>query len=158
MIDFVTGITRTVNTWEEFVAGAAKSNLRRQSQTVGSVFWQPALFDVFCPFADNKKNCLVVLNDSFIPHKGVDPFGVALLEVMVQPELFKERDSNQHQLNTKILGIPRRIRQVCYPTYYLTLITNAAPIIFFWTRLTAWCALTLWNFPLILKVGVLLLI
>ena len=47
--DFVTSITRTVNTQKEIVATAVKSNLNRQQQTDGTVFQQPALFDTSCP-------------------------------------------------------------------------------------------------------------
>ena len=37
---FITGTTTTVNTREETVVAAAESNLRRQSQTVGTAFHQ----------------------------------------------------------------------------------------------------------------------
>ena len=36
--DFITGISRIMETQEEIVAAAAESNLRRQSQTVGTAF------------------------------------------------------------------------------------------------------------------------
>ena len=38
IIDFVTGITRTATTQEGIVTAATKPNLRRQSQTIGTVF------------------------------------------------------------------------------------------------------------------------
>ena len=45
--DFINGTIKTVYTQEEIVSAAAESNLRRQSQTVGTAFRQPALFDAF---------------------------------------------------------------------------------------------------------------
>ena len=67
--NFITGITRTVYTQEEIVAAAAESNLRRQSQTIGTAFQQPALFDAFGPCTDNQEICLGVLYGSFIPQE-----------------------------------------------------------------------------------------
>ena len=72
-------------TQEEIVVAAVESNLRRQSQTVGTAFRQPALFDTFGPCADNEANWLGVLDGIFIPHEDADPFAVSLLETMVQP-------------------------------------------------------------------------
>ena len=45
--DFISGTIKTVYTQEEIVSATAESNLRRQSQTVGTAFRQPALFDAF---------------------------------------------------------------------------------------------------------------
>ena len=71
-------------TQEEIVVAAVESNLRRQSQTVGTAFRQPALFDVFGPSADNEANCLGVFDGTFVPHEDADTFAVSLLETMVQ--------------------------------------------------------------------------
>ena len=89
--DFVSGTIKTVYTQEEIVAAAAESNLRRQSQTVGTAFRQPALFDAFGRCADNKENCLGVLDGSFVPHQDADPFAVSLLEALVQPQSLTDR-------------------------------------------------------------------
>ena len=59
--DFINGVTTIVYTQEGTVVAAAESNLRRQSQTVGTAFRQPALFDAFGQYANNKQNCLGVL-------------------------------------------------------------------------------------------------
>ena len=83
--DFISGTIKTVYTQEEIVSAAAESNLRRQSQTVGTAFRQPALFDAFGRCADNKANCLGVLDGSFVPHPEADPFTVSLIEALVQP-------------------------------------------------------------------------
>ena len=91
IIDFITGITRTVYTQEEIVVAAAKSNLRCQSQTVGTTFRQPALFDALGPCADNKANCLGVLDGTFVPHKDADSFAVSLFETMVQPQPLNDK-------------------------------------------------------------------
>ena len=88
--DFITGITRTVYTQEIIVVAAAESNLRRQSQTAGTTFRLPTLLDAFGPCADNKANCLGVLDGTFVPHEGADPFAVSLLETMVQPQSLKD--------------------------------------------------------------------
>ena len=45
--EFITGSIKTMHTQVEHVAAAAESHLRRQSQTVGTSFRQPALFDAF---------------------------------------------------------------------------------------------------------------
>ena len=89
--NFITGITRTVYMQEEIVVTAAESNLRCQSQTVGTAFRQPALFYALGPCADNKANCLGVLDGTFVPHKDADPFAVSLLETMVQPQSLKNK-------------------------------------------------------------------
>ena len=83
--NFITGITTTVYTQEEIVVAAAKSNLCRQSQMVGTAFRQPALFGAFGPCADNEANCLGVLDGAFVPHEDADPFAVSLLETIMQP-------------------------------------------------------------------------
>ena len=87
--DFVTDITRTVNTQEEIAAAAARLNLKSQSQTVDTTFWQPDLIYAFGPCADNEENNLCVLNDSIVPHKDAQLFGIGLLEATVQPVLLK---------------------------------------------------------------------
>ena len=89
--DFITGTTTTVYTQEEIVIAAAESNLRRQSQMVGTAFREPALFDAFGPYADNEANCLGVLDGTFVPHEDADPYAVSLLETMVQPQSLKDR-------------------------------------------------------------------
>ena len=86
VIDFITGITKTVYTQEEIIIAAAESNQRRQSQTVDTAFRLPPLFDAFGPCADNEENCLGVLDGTFIPHPDADPYAVLLLETMVQPQ------------------------------------------------------------------------
>ena len=91
--NFITYITTTVYTQEEIVATAAESNLRCQSQTVGTAFQQPALFNAFGPCAGNAANCLGVLDGTFVPHEDADLFAVSLLETMVQPQSIKDRGS-----------------------------------------------------------------
>ena len=83
--NFTTNITITMYTQEEIVVATAESNLRRQSQTVGTAFRQPTLFDAFGPCADNKDNYLGVLDGTFVPHEDTVPYVVSLLEIMVQP-------------------------------------------------------------------------
>ena len=73
------------------VIAAAKSNLRRHIQTVGTAFRELALFDAFGPWVDNEANCLGVLNDTFVPHEDADPYAISLLETMVQPQSLKKR-------------------------------------------------------------------
>ena len=82
--NFITGTTITVYTQEEIVVATVESNLRRQSQTVGTTFRQPALFDAFGPCTDNEANYLGVLEGSFVPHEDADPFVVSLLKTIVQ--------------------------------------------------------------------------
>ena len=84
--DFINGVTTTVYTQEEIVVAATESNLWHQFQTVGTAFHQPALFDAFGPYANNKENYLGVFEGSFIPHKDADPYAVSLLEIMVKPQ------------------------------------------------------------------------
>ena len=79
MTDFVTGITRIIETQEEIVAAAAKSNLRRQIQTAGTSFCLPPLEDAFGPCVNNEANCNDVIAGSFIPPEDSDPFAVSLL-------------------------------------------------------------------------------
>ena len=89
--NFITGITIMVYTQEEIIAAATESNLQRQSQTVGTVFQQPALFGALNLYADNQENYLGVLDGSFIPHEDPDPYVVSLLEFMVQPQSHRDR-------------------------------------------------------------------
>ena len=74
---------------DSFIA-TAESNLRRQSQTVGTAFREPALFNTFGPCTDNEANYLGVLDGTFIPHEDVDLYTVLLLEMVVQPQSLKE--------------------------------------------------------------------
>ena len=89
--DFITGITTTVYTQEEIVIAAAESNLRCQSQTVGTAFREPALFDPFGPCADNEANYPRVLDSTFILHKDADPYAISLLETTVQPNSLQDK-------------------------------------------------------------------
>ena len=89
--DFITGITKTVYTQEEIAIAATKSNLQRQSQTVGTTFREPALFETFGLCADNKESCLGVLDVTFIPKANADPYAVSLLETMVQPHFLRDK-------------------------------------------------------------------
>ena len=126
--DFVTGITRTVYTQEEIVVAATESNLRCQSQTVGTVFRQPALFDDFGPCADNEANYLGVLDGTFIPHEDADHFTVSLLETMVQPQSLKDRGPvnciptpadnieawrTQNENTGVLFGVPNNAHHIC---------------------------------------------
>ena len=81
----ITCTTTTVYTQEDIVLAATESNLCHQSQTVGTDFRQPTLFDAFGPCADNEANYLGVLDGTFVPCKDANPFAVSLLETMVQP-------------------------------------------------------------------------
>ena len=77
--DFITGTTRIVETQEEIVAAAAESNLRRQSQTMGTLFCLPPLEDAFGACANNETNYHAVIAGTFIPPEGSDLFAVSLL-------------------------------------------------------------------------------
>ena len=70
VIDFNTCITRVVETQKEIVAAAAESNLRRQTQTAGTVFCLPPLEDAFDPCANNEPSCHAVIAGTFIPPEG----------------------------------------------------------------------------------------
>ena len=91
MKDFITGITRIVETQEEIVAAAAESNLRRQSQTMGTAFCLPPLEDAFGTCANNEANCHAVIEGIFIPPEGLDPFTVSLLQALEQPSSLSEK-------------------------------------------------------------------
>ena len=83
--DFITGITRVVETQEEIVAAAAESNLRRQTQTEGTAFCLPPLEDTFGSCANNEANCHAVIAGTFDHPEGSDPFVVSLLQALEQP-------------------------------------------------------------------------
>ena len=83
--DFITGTTIIVETQKGIVAAAAESNLRRQSQTVGTAFCLPPLEDAFGTCANNEANCHSVIAGTFIPPEGLDPFAVSLLQALEQP-------------------------------------------------------------------------
>ena len=89
--DFITGTTRIVETQEEIVAAATESNLRCQSQTVGTVFYSSPLEDVFGTCANNEANCHTVIAGTFIPLEGTDPFAVSLLQALEQPSSLSEK-------------------------------------------------------------------
>ena len=71
-----------METQEEIVAAAAESNLRCQSQTVGTSFCLPPLEDAFGTCANNEANCHPVIAGTFIPPEGSDPFAVSLLQAL----------------------------------------------------------------------------
>ena len=77
MTNFVTGITRVVETWDEIVAAAAKFNLQWQTEIAGTNFCFPPLEDAFGPCANNEANCNDIIAGSFIPPEGLDPFAVS---------------------------------------------------------------------------------
>ena len=77
--EFITGTTRVVETQEEIVAAAAKSNLRRQTQTVKTAFFLPPLEEAFGSCANNEANCHAVIAGTFIPPEGPNPFTASLL-------------------------------------------------------------------------------
>ena len=77
--DFITGISRIVEIQEAIVGAIAESNLRRQSQTVGTAFCLTPLEDTFGTCANNEANCHSVIAGTFIPPEGSDPFAVSLL-------------------------------------------------------------------------------
>ena len=91
MTAFVTGITRVVETQEEIVAAAAKSNLRRQTQTAGTAFCLPPLEVSFGSCANNEANCNNVIVSSFIPSEGLDSFAVSLLQSLEQPTSLSDK-------------------------------------------------------------------
>ena len=83
VVDFITSTTRVVETREEIVAAAAKSNLRRQTKTVGTAFCLPPLEDAFGSCANNEANCHdAVIACIFIPPESSDPFAVSLLQAL----------------------------------------------------------------------------
>ena len=90
--DFVTGITRVVETQEEIIAAAAESKLRRQTQTEGTTFCLPPLEDAFCSCADNVANYHAVIVGTFVPRAGSDPFAVSLLQALEQPSSLYDKD------------------------------------------------------------------
>ena len=126
--DFITGIIKTVYTQEEIVIAATESNLRRQSQTVGTVFRRPPLMDAFGPCVDNEENCLGVLGGTFVPHPDTDPYAVLLLETMVQPQFLREKGpiycipcpkenaeawQRQNDITGVLPGVPTNVHHKC---------------------------------------------
>ena len=47
--------------------------------------------DAFGPCVNNKKNCLGVLDGTFVPHPDADPYAVLLLGSMVQPQYLRNK-------------------------------------------------------------------
>ena len=126
--EFITGFTMTVYTQEKIFIAAAESNLQRQSQTVGTTLHEPALFDAFGPCADNKENCLGVLDSTFILHADAEPCTIPLLETLVQPQSLQDKglinyiptpeenaEARQHQKDiTRVLsGVPTNAYHKC---------------------------------------------
>ena len=89
--DFISGISRIVETQEEIVAAAAESNLRRQSQTAVTAFCLPPLEEAFGSCANNEANCHGVIAGTFNPPEGSDPFAVSLLQALEQPSSLSEK-------------------------------------------------------------------
>ena len=85
--DFVTGITRTMYTQEEIVVAAAESNIRCQSQTVGTAFRQPALFDAFGSCTDNKVNYWV---------SSTVPLFLTKMRILLQSHYWRQWCSHSH--------------------------------------------------------------
>ena len=83
--DFITSITRVVETQETIVAATTESNLRRQTQTAGTAFCLFPLEDAFGSCANNEANWHAVIAGTFVPSKGSDPFAVSLLQTLEQP-------------------------------------------------------------------------
>ena len=145
-------------TQEEIVVAAAKSNLCRQSKTVGTAFHQPSLFDALGPCADNEANCLGVLDGTFVPYKDADPFAVSHLETMIKPQSLKDKCPinciptpvnnieawRKQNDNTGVLfGVPNNAHHICC-TYDPTLneidcMMRSAPLEFDFTP-DKWCS------------------
>ena len=91
--NFVTGITRIVEveTQEEIVATASKSNLQQLTQTAGTAFCPPPLKGTFGPCVNNGANCNDVITGFFIPPEGLDPFSVSLLQTLGQPTSLSDK-------------------------------------------------------------------
>ena len=100
--DFITGTTRVVETQEEIVAAAAKSNLRRQTQTVGTAFCLPPLEDAFGACVNNEANCHAVIAGTFIPPEGSDPFVVSLLQALEQPASLSDKGLVDFEVTPKL--------------------------------------------------------
>ena len=84
--------------------------------------------DDFGPCADNKVNCLGVLDGTFVPHHHADPFAGSLLEKMVQlqslrdkvpincipcPEESAEAWHKQKDITGVLSGVPSNANQKC---------------------------------------------
>ena len=73
------------------MAAADESNLRRQSQTEGMVFWLLSLLADFGSCAENKVNYDVVINGKYVPHDDVDSYAKEFIEVLVIPASPREK-------------------------------------------------------------------
>ena len=71
--DLITGFTTLVNTQEEIIAVAAKSNLCHQSQTKRTAF-RLNLLNACTFLANNKENYNTVISSNFIPSKEANLF------------------------------------------------------------------------------------
>ena len=58
---------------------------------MGTAFRQSVLLDAFGRCADNKEDCLGVLDASFVPHHNANPFAVSHLEALAQPQSLRDR-------------------------------------------------------------------
>ena len=91
MTDFVTGITRIVETQEKIVATTAESNLHLQLQTASNEFYLPMLEDAFGTCANSKVNRNNIIAVSLTLADDADPFAVSLLQALEQPTSLKDK-------------------------------------------------------------------
>ena len=75
----------------KIVAAAAESNLRRQTQTIGTAFCLSPLEDAFGPYTNNEVNYNNFIAGSFIPPDSSNPFPVSLLQALEQSTLLSNK-------------------------------------------------------------------
>jgi hypothetical protein len=88
-----TGLQKIVDTQDSLVAAVAKSNLRQQTQTEDTPFRMAPLKDQFGYCRGNHANILLVLEGTYIPPVGTDPYAIEFLRELRMPDTqYEQRD------------------------------------------------------------------
>jgi hypothetical protein len=86
-----TGLQKVVDTRESLVQAVAESNLRRQTQTEFTPFRSSPLLEDFGYCGKNYKNIQSVLDGTYNPPPGTDPYAIEFIRELEMPETIRAK-------------------------------------------------------------------
>jgi hypothetical protein len=81
-----TGLQKVVDTQESLVQAVAESNLRRQTQTEFTPFRSAPMLEEFGYCGENYKNIQSVLDGTYEPSQGTDPYAIEFIQELEMPD------------------------------------------------------------------------
>jgi hypothetical protein len=86
-----TGLQKVVDTQESLVQAVAESNLRRQTQTEFTPFRSSPLLEDFGYCGENYENIQSVLDGTYDPPPGTDPYAIEFIRELEMPESIRAK-------------------------------------------------------------------